>query len=65
MYGSGFSNYNRSSAVSYMNSYWNIYNPSYTNHYPDDCCNFVSQILYSGGVPGSSSWYADSWCWIK
>lgn len=63
--GAGYSYYNRNATVTYMDNYWNIYNPIYTNHYPDDCCNFVSQVLYAGGVPGSSTWYADSWAWVN
>lgn len=62
---SGFSNYNRSATVTYMDKYWNIYNPIYTNYYPEDCCNFVSQILYTGGVPGSATWCANSTAWIN
>ena len=42
------------------------YNSNYT-HYASthsDCANFVSQTLYAGGIPTSTTWYAGSSNWI-
>lgn len=43
------------------------YNPNYT-HYAashSDCANFVSQTLYAGGIPTSTTWYAGATNWIN
>lgn len=34
-----------------------LYNPQFY-YYEADCCNFVSQCLYAGGNPMTSSWWA-------
>lgn len=49
-----------------------VYNPSY-KHYVGkndegimrhaDCANFISQILYAGGIPTSSTWKAGTGSW--
>lgn len=49
--------YYPSRAVNYAATWWNGYNPAYTQ-YGNDCQNFVSQILYAGGV-AKDVW--DSW----
>lgn len=63
--GVGYSTYDRLNTLSYMDAYWNIYNPAYTNWYPQDCCNFGSQIMYAGGVPKTTTWFPDSGAWIN
>lgn len=46
------SNYNRDKAKEYIDKYWNNYNPAYPSFQGGggDCANFVSQILYAGGM---------------
>lgn len=45
--------YNRAKAKAYIDTYWKNYNPSYPSfsHGGGDCTNFVSQVLYAGGMP--------------
>ena len=45
--------YNRSKAKAYIDTYWKNYNPAYPafSHGGGDCTNFVSQVLYAGGMP--------------
>lgn len=45
--------YNREKAKNYIDTYWKNYNPAYPSfhHGGGDCTNFVSQILYAGGMP--------------
>ncbi len=45
-------NYDRNKAKAYIDKYWNTYNPSYPSFHGGggDCANFVSQILYAGGM---------------
>ena len=45
------SSYNEQAATNYANEYWSSYNPAYPS-YGNDCTNFVSQALYSGGLRG-------------
>ncbi len=60
--------YNASAAVSYSNRWCGVstsggsntqtpsnYNPAYY-YYSNDCCNFVSQCLYAGGLSMNSTW---------
>ena len=42
--------YNRLAAVDYANRYWENPNPQFA-HFKDDCTNFVSQCLWTGGFP--------------
>ncbi|MEH7085540.1 amidase domain-containing protein [Neobacillus drentensis] len=42
--------YNRLKAVQYAERWWNSYNPAY-NKFENDCTNFISQCLHSGGAP--------------
>ena len=65
--------YVASSAVAYSNKWcgrsekegtdWMMtpskYNPSYYYYAGKDCCNFISQCLYAGGLPMSSTWKAE------
>ena len=65
--------YNASAAVSYSNTWCGNssagssssmnpanYNPSYYYYPGADCCNFVSQCLYAGGLSMDGSWYANT-----
>lgn len=58
--------YNRNNARAYADRWWNDRNPAWRNYDPmgGDCTNYVSQILYAGGIPkdkgGSYLWYWDS-----
>lgn len=60
-----YSGYNASSAVSYALKWALSRNPNYKNYDPNDCTNFVSQCVYAGGIPGSSTWYSRSTAWIN
>ena len=70
--GSGRANgfYDRAKAKQYIDTYWKKYNPAYPSfhHGGGDCTNFISQVLYAGGMPWaddnnpvnhkkSSNWY--------
>lgn len=45
--------YDRSKAKAYIDAYWKNYNPEYPSFQNGggDCTNFVSQVLYAGGMP--------------
>jgi len=45
--------YDRERAKAYIDAYWKNYNPAYPSfsHGGGDCTNFVSQVLYAGGMP--------------
>lgn len=45
--------YDRSKAKAYIDRYWKSYNPAYPTFHQGggDCTNFVSQVLYAGGMP--------------
>lgn len=45
--------YDRSKAKAYIDTYWKNYNPAYPSFHSGggDCTNFVSQVLYAGGMP--------------
>jgi len=45
--------YDRSKAKAYIDAYWKNYNPAYPSfsHGGGDCTNFISQVLYAGGLP--------------
>lgn len=42
--------YNRLRAVQYAERWWNSYNPAYKK-FENDCTNFISQCLHTGGAP--------------
>lgn len=50
--------YNRTTAVSYANTYALSYNSNYKSFalVGGDCANFVSQCLYAGGLAMDSTW---------
>ncbi len=45
--------YNREKAKEYIDTYWKNYNPAYPTFHQGggDCTNFISQVLYAGGMP--------------
>ncbi|MDD3704489.1 MAG: amidase domain-containing protein [Clostridiaceae bacterium] len=51
--------YDREKAKDYIDTYWKNYNPIYPSfsHGGGDCTNFVSQVLYAGGMPWADDWY--------
>lgn len=49
--------YSRTKAIEYAEKYCNRRNNQYYG-YGQDCANFVSQCLHSGGIPINSSWYS-------
>ena len=70
-------NFNSTAAVTYANTWANSHNPAFSDLDNDgdsstsDCCNFVSQCLYAGGVSPtgaypdySTQWYIDSYIWV-
>ncbi len=75
VYDNGPSNsgYNRSDAADYIEMYAEDFNPDYGDFTSDggDCTNFVSQVLYAGGMPmtpakekpTSNDWYYYSSGW--
>jgi hypothetical protein len=59
------SNYNRSKAKQYIDTYWKNYNTSYPSFHlgGGDCANFVSQVLYAGGMPWRDNGNPDNYTW--
>lgn len=57
--------YSPSAAIQYADRYWSNYNPAYPNcnSIGGDCCNFVSQCLYAGGIPIDSTWKSGTSSW--
>lgn len=49
----GNSFYDRGKAKAYIDAYWKNYNPAYPSFHQGggDCANFISQVLYAGGMP--------------
>ncbi|WP_242220165.1 amidase domain-containing protein [Bacillus cereus group sp. BfR-BA-01380] len=41
---------NIQNALNYVNNWWNKRNPEYAKWDPNDCMNYVSQILKAGGI---------------
>ena len=72
------SGYNYSAMATYLETYWEDYNPAYRDFSGDggDCTNFVSQALKAGGWEDDYGWYRSSdnwwynssnqtWSWIN
>ncbi|HEX2461980.1 MAG TPA: amidase domain-containing protein, partial [Vicinamibacterales bacterium] len=59
--------YDRATAATYADTYWQSYNPAWPSiaKKGGDCTNFVSQALYAGGIAmrpsptyvGDGAWY--------
>ena len=63
--------YNRSKAKAYIDTNWDNYNPVYPTFHGGggDCANFVSQVLYAGGMPwvddrnpNHYTWFTNWYC---
>jgi hypothetical protein len=57
--GAGY--YDWSAAASYAATWALSRNPAYRNFSPDDCTNFISQVLYAGGWQYVNNFYYDWW----
>ena len=64
-YGDGKYSYNADKAIEYADKWATSRNPEYKQYPGVDCCNFVSQCLYAGGMPKNGSWYPASYAWIN
>ena len=64
-YGDGKYTYSPEKAVAYADKWATSRNPQYKQYPGVDCCNFVSQCLYAGGMPKNSTWYPASYDWIN
>ena len=64
-YGDGKYSYNADNAIAYADKWATSRNPEYKQYPGVDCCNFVSQCLYAGGMPKNSAWYPASYAWIN
>ena len=64
-YGDGKYTYSPDKAVAYADKWATSRNPDYRQYPGVDCCNFVSQCLYAGGMPKNGNWYPASYCWIN
>lgn len=64
-YGDGKYTYSPDKAVAYADKWATSRNPQYKQYPGVDCCNFVSQCLYAGGMPKNSTWYPASYDWIN
>ena len=64
-YGDGKYSYNVDNAIAYADKWATSRNPEYRQYPGVDCCNFVSQCLYAGGMPKNSAWYPASYAWIN
>ncbi|MBQ8986250.1 MAG: amidase domain-containing protein, partial [Lachnospiraceae bacterium] len=64
-YGDGKYTYSPDKAVAYADKWATSRNPAYRQYPGVDCCNFVSQCLYAGGMPKNSEWYPASYAWIN
>ena len=64
-YADGRYNYNVDKAIAYADRWATSRNPEYRQYPGVDCCNFVSQCLYAGGMPKNNNWYPGSVAWIN
>ena len=64
-YGDGKYTYSPDKAVAYADKWATSRNPAYRQYPGVDCCNFVSQCLFAGGMPKNSEWYPASYAWIN
>ena len=53
----------------YQDRWWKKYNPKYKYYKGNDCANYVSQVLHSGGAPfrksGQFKWFPYDYGWIN
>lgn len=59
--------YNRSKAKAYIDNYWENYNPAYPTFHGGggDCANFVSQVIYAGGMPWVDDGNPNHYTWFN
>ncbi|MGZ4105836.1 MAG: amidase domain-containing protein [Tumebacillaceae bacterium] len=61
--------YDRVRAYKYSELWWNSYNPQFQRMSGNDCTNFISQVLWAGGMPmvntgsRSSGWWYGGKSW--
>ena len=62
-----FRRFNSNNAIAYARKYALEYNSNYIdfNDMGGDCTNFISQCLYAGGIPLSSTWTPYSNTWLR
>lgn len=58
--------YNRSKAKAYIDTYFENYNPAYPTFHGGggDCANFVSQVIYAGGMPWVDDGNPNHYTWF-
>jgi hypothetical protein len=58
--------YNRTKAKAYIDTYWKNYNGAYPTFHGGggDCANFVSQVLYAGGMPWVDDGRPNHYTWF-
>jgi hypothetical protein len=58
--------YNRSKAKAYIDTYFENYNPAYPTFHGGggDCANFVSQVIYAGGMPWVDDGNPNRYTWF-
>ena len=58
--------YNRTKAKLYIDTYWKNYNSAYPSFHGGggDCANFVSQVLYAGGIPWVEDGNPNHYTWF-
>lgn len=59
--------YNRGKAKVYIDAYWQNYNSSYPTFHGGggDCANFVSQVLFAGGMPWVDDGNPNHYTWFS
>lgn len=59
--------YNRNKAKAYIDAYWQNYNSAYPTFHGGggDCANFVSQVLYAGGMPWVDDGRPNHYTWFS
>ncbi len=58
----GAAKYDREAAVQYAHKWWNGNNPNFVS-FSVDCTNYVSQVLYAGGIPMNNTGKINSGWW--
>lgn len=59
--------YSRNKAKAYIDAYWQNYNPAYPTFHGGggDCANFVSQVVYAGGMPWVDDGNPNHYTWAN
>ena len=58
--------YNRAKAKAYIDTYFKNYNPAYPTFHGGggDCANFISQVIYAGGMPWVDDGNPNHYTWF-